>query len=313
MVQLFYPTAATHGRPAPYMPKTTADLTTKALHEPPQLVESITTGVLAGARPAAGVYPVILFSPGLTELRSDATALDEDLASRGYIVAAIDHPTESAVVEFPNGRIVAGAFHDSPDPATSDRLRGLAVARRIGDVAAVVNALPEIDGKGLLRGRLDRGHIGMFGFSLGGAASASAMRALPQIHAGVDLDGSLYGRALTTPLDRPFLFIARDGHTNSTDPSWASDWSNLLGYRRQVHLVGSGHGDFNDTASFLHQLNPSASDPTGYYGSINPDTATAATRKILGAFFDRFLRGATSSELLLDNPPSTDPNLTLLR
>jgi dienelactone hydrolase len=313
MIQLFYPTSATHGRPAPYTPKRTADLTAKALHYPAPLVESIKTHALAGTPALPGARPVILFSPGLTELRSDATALTEDLASRGYIVVAIDHPTESALVQFPDGRIVTGSFHDSQDPATSIRLRGKAVTRRIGDIRAVVAALPTLNAQGLLRGRLDLKRIGMFGFSLGGAATASAMRSLPQIRAGVDLDGSLYGRALRKPLNRPFLFLARDGHGNQTDTSWVADWTKLRGWRRQIHLTGAGHGDFSDTASFLHQLNPNTTDPSGYYGPINPDQATTATRTMLVAFFDRFLRGATSAELLLDHPAAVDANLAPLR
>jgi dienelactone hydrolase len=312
MIQLFYPTCATPGRPAPYMPKRTADLTAKALHYPAPLVQSIDTHALAGGPALPGARPVVLFSPGLTELRSDATALTEDLARRGYVVAAIDHPTESALVEFPDGHIVTGSFHDSNDPATSTRLRGQAVMHRIGDIKAVLAALPALNAQGTLRGRLDLRRIGMFGFSLGGAATASAMRSLPQIRAGVDLDGSVYGSAVTQPLYRPFLFLARDGHSNQTDTSWAADWTKLRGWRRQIHLIGAGHGDFSDTASFLHQLNPGATDPSGYYGPIDPDQATTATRTMLAAFFDRFLRGATSAEFLLDHPTAADPNLAPL-
>ena len=311
MISLFYPSTAASGQPAPYMPKRTADLAAAALHEPKALVESIASGALAGAPPAPGPHPVILFSPGLTELRSDATALVVDLASHGYVVITIDHPTETALIEFPGGSILNGSFRDSPNPGSSKRLRGEAVAKRVGDIAAVVHALPTIDAHGPLKGQLDLSHIGMFGFSLGGAATASAMRSLPQIRAGVDLDGSLYGSALTTPVSRPFLFVARDGHSNETDTSWARAWAQLRGYRRQIHLIGAGHGDFNDTASFLHQLNPSQVDPSGYYGPIDPDQATRATRTILVAFFDRFLRGATSAQAVLDNPAPADPNLAI--
>ena len=65
------------------------------------------------------------------------------------------------------------------------------------------------------------------------------MRDLLQIQAGIDLDGSLYGKSLSMPLTRPFLFLARDGHSNASDPSWASDWNTLKGFRRQIDLVGA--------------------------------------------------------------------------
>jgi dienelactone hydrolase len=313
MVQLFYPTLIRHGRPAAYLPPKTTRLTAAALHLPVALVATIATHVFAAASPAPGAHAVILFSPGLTELRSDASALDEELASRGFVVVAIDHPHEAAFVEFPDGRVIPGTFHDSSNPGASTRLRAQAVRARIGDIAAVLHALPRLDAHGLLRGRLDLSDIGMFGFSLGGATADEAMHALPQIRAGVDLDGSLYGRSLNTPLDRPFLLLARDGHTTRTDPSWRRGWAMLRGWRREIRLIGSGHGDFGDDAGFIQQLAPGATDPTGYYGPINPDRATSAIRQVLVAFFDRFLLGDRAADRVLDTPARANRDLLRLK
>ena len=41
---------------------------------------------------------------------TDYTFIAEDLASRGYVVAAVDHPCEATAVEFPDGRVVKSAF-----------------------------------------------------------------------------------------------------------------------------------------------------------------------------------------------------------
>ena len=313
MVQLFYPTLAGHGRPAPYLPPKTTRLTAAAFHLPVSMIANIATHAFADAPPAPGARPVILFSPGLTELRSDATALDVELASRGFVVVAIDHPHEAALVEFPNGRVIPGTFVDSSNPGTSTRLRAKAVRARIGDIAAVLHALPKLDAEGPLRGRLDLSRIGMFGFSLGGATADEAMHALPRIRAGIDLDGSLYGPSLTTPLDRPFLLLARDGHSTLTDPSWRRGWSMLHIWRREIRLIGSGHGDFGDDAAFIQQLAPGSTDPTGYYGPINPDRATTAIRQVLVAFFERFLLGDRAADRLLDTPARANHDLLRLR
>jgi dienelactone hydrolase len=312
MVGLFYPTLMRHGRPAPYLPPKTTRLAAVALHLPVALVATIATHAFAGATPAPGARPVVLFSPGLTELRSDATGLDEELASRGFVVATIDHPHEAALVEFPNGRVIRGSFVDSPNPRTSTRLRARAVRARIGDVAAVLGALPRIDARGLLRGRLDLTRIGMFGFSLGGATADEAMHDFPQIRAGLDLDGSLYGRSLNTPLYRPFLLLARQGHSTSTDPSWRQGWAMVRGFRREIRLIGAGHGDFCDDAAFVQQLAPGSKNPTGYYGPVNPDTATSAIREVLDAFFGRFLLGDQSGDRLLDTPNRANHGLIRL-
>jgi dienelactone hydrolase len=313
MVQLFYPTLVTRGRSAAYLTPKTTVLTAAALHVPAELIARIITHAFSATQAAPGRHPVVLFSPGLTELRSDDTALDEDLASRGYVVVAVDHPHESAVVEFPGGRVIRGSFRDSSNQATSTRLRAAAVRARVRDIAAVVRALPSIERGGLLRGRLDLPRIGMFGFSIGGATADEAMRALPQIRAGVDLDGSLYGRSLDTPLDRPFLLLARDHHSTATDPSWRQGWAMLRGYRREIRLIGAGHGNFTDLADFLQEFEPSYTDPTGYYGSIPADRGTAATREVLSAFFDHFLRGRHEADAILNDPAGTNRELVRLK
>ena len=313
MIQLFYPTLVRHGRPASYLPPQTAQLTASTFHVPASVIATVATHAFDRAPAAPGAHPVVLFSPGLTELRSDATALVADLASHGYVVVAIDHPHESAIVEFPDGRVIRGSFVDSPDAATSTRLRAAAVRARVRDVAAVVRALPRIDRGGLLRGRLDLTRIGMFGFSIGGATADEAMRAVPQIRAGVNLDGSLYGRSLGTPLHRPFLFLARDGHDTGTDPSWRHGWAMLRGWRREIRLIGAGHGDFTDLAGLIQQFTPALTDPSGYYGPIQANSATTATRQVLTAFFDHFLLGKRGEDALLNAPARVNHDLLRLR
>jgi dienelactone hydrolase len=313
MVQLFYPTRARHGSSASYLSRKTAQLTAATLHVPLTVIAHVVTHALNAPPVAPGAHPVVLFSPGLTELRSDDTTLDTDLASRGYVVVAIDHPQESAIVEFPGGRVIRGSFTDSSDPAASARLRAAAVRARVRDVAAVVRALPAIDRGARFRNRLDLAHIGMFGFSIGGATTDEAMHSIPQIRAGVDLDGSLYGRSVTTPLYRPFLLLARDGHSTATDPSWRDGWANLRGFRREIRLIGAGHGDFTDLAGLIQQYIAGFSDPSGYYGPIPPVRATTATREMLSAFFDRTLVPRHRTDPLLDHPGSLSHDLVRLR
>ena len=101
MVQAFFPTLARHARPARCLPPETARLTAAQLGVPAVLVTTIVTHASSSAAPLPGAHSVVLFSPKLTESRSDTTGLDEELASRGYIAIAVDHPYESAVIELP--------------------------------------------------------------------------------------------------------------------------------------------------------------------------------------------------------------------
>jgi hypothetical protein len=50
-------------------------------------------------------HPVVVFTHGYIGTFTDYTFLFEDLASRGYVVASIDHTFEATAVEFPDGRL----------------------------------------------------------------------------------------------------------------------------------------------------------------------------------------------------------------
>lgn len=52
-------------------------------------------------------------SPGYAQDRALDTTLVEDLASRGYVVASIDHPYDATEVEFPGNRLV---LRQQPEP-----------------------------------------------------------------------------------------------------------------------------------------------------------------------------------------------------
>jgi predicted dienelactone hydrolase len=74
---------------------------------PPGVLSTTRTNAVSDATPAglARALPLVVLSPGFTNSRSALTALAEDLASHGYIVAGIDHAYESFATAFPDGRI----------------------------------------------------------------------------------------------------------------------------------------------------------------------------------------------------------------
>ncbi len=61
------------------------------------------------SRSAKPLWPVVIFSHGYGATRAVYTGLAAGLASRGYIVITLDHPTRSAVTELADGAIVAEA------------------------------------------------------------------------------------------------------------------------------------------------------------------------------------------------------------
>ena len=324
MVQAWYPAAVGGGGYAPYMPRRAATILERVVHIPAGTVSGIRTRARLAAPAAAGRHPVLLFSPGSSEMRSDATALVENLASEGFVVITIDHTHEGQLVEFPNGQIVRGTFVDT-GPASNLR----AVRVRVADVRFVLDRLAGLDRRGPLARRLDLNRVGMFGFSLGGATAAAAMLADPRLKAGADLDGSIYGPVTQAGLQRPFLLmlspipaaIARATKHRCGAPCkhlnvfqfYRAFYSHLRGPRYAIELANSGHESFEDSVWIKPQLEAIAPAAAKQFqaGSIDAHTAVASVSGYLTAFFDRYLRA--TPEPLLNDPSATYPALRVLR
>jgi hypothetical protein len=83
------------------------------------------TAAIPGAAVAEGDerFPVMVFSPGLGGVRTQNTAWAEELASRGYVVAALDHPYDSAAVVLDDGRTIPTRLRATTTRATTTARR----------------------------------------------------------------------------------------------------------------------------------------------------------------------------------------------
>ena len=306
MVQLWYPAANAGTGAAPYIDARIAAVIEHTYHLPAGTVSRIRARARIGAAVAAGPHPVLLYSPGSSEMRSDGTALVENLASEGFVVAAIDHTHESQLVEFPNGRLVRGTFVDH---GIASNLGALRV--RVADARFVLDQLGPLDRLGAFTGRLDLARIGMFGFSLGGATAAATMLSDPRVKAGADLDGSLYGPVAREGLPRPFLLMlspipAADKQHCGAPCKGLSEFHffrtfyvRSRGPRYAVELEHSAHESFDDSVWIKPQLanvDPAAAAQFDA-GSIPAHSAVTTVSGYLTAFFDRYLRGMTKPVL----------------
>ena len=131
-------------------------------------------------------YPVLMYLEGLTGYRQMSTFQVEELVSYGYIVVGIDQPGAAASVVFPDGHQIAitGLFtqiqslvNQSLSPAErAPQLFGQTFKDGVipyfaQDVSFTLDQLAVLntkDPQGILTGKLDLAHTGMFGVSLGG-------------------------------------------------------------------------------------------------------------------------------------------------
>ncbi|WP_033826100.1 dienelactone hydrolase family protein [Kitasatospora sp. MBT63] len=235
-----------------------------------------------------GRFPVVLFSPGSGGVRTQNTAWAEELASHGYVVAALDHPYDSAAVVLADDRTVTTETTSSGDPDQDEKLAAGWTAIRAADLSFVLTRLDALDrGEPAdpLTGRLDTGRAAVTGHSMGGAAALQAARQDHRFAAVVDLDGYPHGPA-SPALDRPALALTQS-ITPATDPRYlprlteALDHGTATSYR--LTIPGAGHLTFMDGPLYL----PPVPSVVGSLGRTrSPRVVAGATL----AFLDAVLR-----------------------
>jgi hypothetical protein len=239
-----------------------------------------------------------VLSPGFTNSRSALTALAEDLASHGYVVAGIDHTYESFATAFPDGRVSTCLARQARQRGTGSQEK--VAAGRAADVSFVLNELtgphPAWPGAGLI----DPSRIAMAGHSAGGAAAIAAMLADSRIRAGIDMDGATAAPIPDEGLSRPFLFLGKQSNytpgSGGAVTTWERDWKLLTGWKRWLLVAGAIHASFTDLALLADQIGVDIG--AGLPGARSLDI----TRAYVRAFFDQHLR--SKPRALLDQPSS---------
>ncbi|MFF3594924.1 alpha/beta hydrolase family protein [Kitasatospora indigofera] len=233
-------------------------------------------------------FPVVLFSPGSGGARTQNTAWAEELASHGYVVAALDHPYDSAAVVLADGRTIHAVTASSGDRDTDERLAADWTAVRAADLGFVLTRLDELDRAttaGPLTGRLDTGRVAVAGHSMGGAAALQAARQDGRFAAVVDLDGYPHGPG-SPALRQPTLALTQ-ADTPGTDPRYLPRLTEALGLSTatsyRLTVPGAAHLTFTDGPLYLPPV-PSVVGSLGRTGS--PRVVAAATL----AFLDAVLR-----------------------
>ena len=265
------------------------------------------------------VFPVILFSHGHAFYASarQNTSLMEELASHGFVVIALNHPYESLATVFPEmnemalldtaliheirGSVTRGPTRDSlvaiiskADAITAKmaheellKCNGL-LARSVDiwqkDVAYVVSHVLENPPDAEFVGRLDTNNIGIVGMSLGGANAAVSCSESPQIKAGINMDGFVYGDAYTEGIAQPFTFMYSQRNIEM----------NRFLYRRMsgdtyvMNIQGTEHTDFSEFSFFSNIGSPNR---------ISPEKCHAIINNYCLLFFNKYLRNRNAIQL----------------
>ncbi len=312
MVQFWYP-ASRSGAPSPYRMPSETTLRRDRL----ALIKTHSAlGVpVSDARPR---YPVILYSPGWQGSRHENVAQVEELASRGFVVAGIDHTYGTDRTVFPDGRVTLsniGSFLDFSSSLTYERTLTEVCSQlqiRVADVRFVLNELDRLDADDpdrLFTGHLDLTRAGVYGYSFGGAVAMEACHAESRFRAGGALDNLLFGKSAEIGVEKPFLFlttsqpltseaslqVGNDADRRRALLYWKCEQTMLRtnaehgGY--WVMVRGTEHPNFCDTPLLT---------PLKWRTGAGPIDATRATKLLnqcLVSFFEQTLNDGPSSTL----------------
>lgn len=267
---------------------------------------------------ARAPFPVLVFSHGLgLGYAAQNTVLMEELASRGYVIFAIDHAYDGLATAFPDGR-VAQYLEQAYEPGDADpsadfqqtldglmnstdvkalsslveraqreQPRGTQLSRYWIDVWSAdqrfvideIERMQAADGPGRFAGHLDLQRLGVFGMSFGGMATAATCAADRRCKAGINMDGFVPASADNPAQQVPFMYFAH-ARVNINLIFMDRD----ISYRYYVKVPETEHLDFTDLPALSPLLKL-----TGISGSIDARRMLALMNDFVGAFFDRHL------------------------
>ncbi len=312
MAQVWYP-AEKHqtSKRDPYVHDVDFSTTARKLgHLPPFFLDHLRY-VVTNAQPSVAMadkgirFPVLIFSPGRGGYRSVNTYQVEELVSHGYVVVGIDQPYSVADVAFPDGRHVPldqrvvdfqSDGQDGPFKLAVDQVLGQDAVFALNQAAT----LDRSDPHGILTGRLDVDHVGVFGSSLGGITTAEACRMDRRFRACLGLDQAMPAAVVRSGLRQPIMWIVRGGTSDRTDEGWKplatkeldtsvrSLYDRLPGDGYLVSIPKMFHSDITDFPNLMVQ--PFA----GWAGLTGPgdwQQTHAAINAYSLAFFDKYLKG----------------------
>ncbi len=164
--------------------------------------------------------PVVVFSHRLEGDPTDYRALLEEIASHGYIVISLNHPSSSRNASFSEHNLTTNKLppggRRSKEFMTEVTKLTLIQASNIGFIVNQIRegTLQELSSLGPLN------HIVLAGHSIGGAASVIASRNDPNISGCINLDGGLLGDQKTEGISMPVLTLLSKS-VKKTDANYA--------------------------------------------------------------------------------------------
>jgi predicted dienelactone hydrolase len=257
-------------------------------------------------------YPVLLFSHGWGGFRQQNTYQMEELASHGYVVAAVEHTYGAVTTVFPDGRVARNNPDALPRNISEEAFAETAnrlVRQWAGDLGFALDhlaGLNEFDPDGGFTDRLDLARVGALGHSTGGGAAVEFCGRDARCKAGLAMDAFLLPVSESIIEDgvaQPFLFMFSETWTIGDNAQrFERLFQGLPNTAYWMTIAGTAHYDFTD----LPMFSPLAST-IGLKGPLEGSRVLRIINDYTLAFFDSQFEGGSGS--LLQGPSPDYPEV----
>ncbi len=259
-----------------------------------------------------GKTPLIIITPGRGVERYGYTTIAEQLASSGYIVAAIDIPQVGYVI-YNSGLIVkpsskfrpprgmmAGPYEKVDSFFEEPTKIGL---RDIEFVMSKIKRLNKRDVTGRFTKRIDLNRIGVFGHSLGGRIAGAFVAGNRRVKAYISMEGIPPRKARYDGLIKvPQAMLVSSGTYPYAKVNYDALVKNRGSLVYMIELKDFGHNSVTDFPKIT---------PDQFKYKIDPTKGLNISRKIVLSFFDQHLLGKGDFQRVLSSQPEINSNMHL--
>lgn len=242
-------------------------------------------------------YPVIIFSHGWNGFAAQNTGQALELASHGYVVAAVQHTYGAIATVFLDGEIAYNNPNALPDGVPEneyDQAAHILAEQWAGDIGYSLDFLGNLvmDIRGPFWGAFDLNRVGVFGHSTGGGAAIQFCGTDSRCKSVLGMDPFMTPvseQVLDNGISQPAFFMFSQGWVDNTGSKnnhlFKQFYANVDPSTRVIGIQGTTHYDFSD----LPMLSPIAPQ-LGLKGPLNGERVIEITNTYLIDFFDLTLK-----------------------
>ncbi|NXK35985.1 PAFA2 acetylhydrolase, partial [Piprites chloris] len=256
-------------------------------------------------KPRSGGYPLIIFSHGLGAFRTLYSSICTELASWGFVVAALEHRDHSAATTYfctaeagreewipfqrvPQGQKEFYFRNKQVHQRAEECVRALQLFKDIASGKSVLNILHQDWDLSVLKDNVDLAKVAVMGHSFGGVTVVLALVKEPSFRCAVALDAWMFPleNLLYPEVPKPVLFINTEKFQTPESVAKMKRLSSRNSQTKIITVLGTVHESQTDFAFLPGKL---ISRVFGARGTLDPNEGLAVTSQAALAFLQRHL------------------------